>query len=288
MLLHAGVADRTMWTEHLQPLADAGFRAVALDLPGFGDAPVDPKEDAPWNDVLALMDDLEIDRAALVGNSFGGAVAQRVAVLAPERLAALVLVSSPASGIEPSPELQAIWDAEEAALEDGDIDAAVEAIVEGWTLPEAPQDLRDQVAVMQRRAFELGAHGAPEGPDPLEGDLDALSTVAVPTLVIVGERDKRDFHDAADALTRALPNASRTVLAGAGHLAPLEQPQEFRELLLVLHRLTRGSSMEIRCLRGPASSARPRGLGLDRTSAPAHRASSRRSPCRHRDLARAR
>lgn len=42
VLLHAGVADRRIWSEHLQPLAGAGFRALALDLPGFGDAPVDP------------------------------------------------------------------------------------------------------------------------------------------------------------------------------------------------------------------------------------------------------
>jgi pimeloyl-ACP methyl ester carboxylesterase len=36
VLLHAGVADRTMWSEHLEHLADAGYRAVAMDLPGFG------------------------------------------------------------------------------------------------------------------------------------------------------------------------------------------------------------------------------------------------------------
>lgn len=232
VLLHAGVADRTMWTEHLQPLADAGLRVVAVDLPGFGDAPVDETEDAPWKDVLATMDELEIEQAALVGNSFGGAVAQRVAVLAPERVTSLVLVSSPASGIDPSPELQAAWDAEEAALEDGDIDTAVEAVVEAWTLPGAPQDLRDRVAEMQRRAFELQAHGAPEGSDPLGDDLDALSAITAPALVVVGEHDKPDFHAAADALAQALPNARRADLPGAGHLAPLEQPQAFRELLL--------------------------------------------------------
>src|SRR6476661_5557638 len=119
VLLHAGVADRRMWTEHLQPLADAGFRAVALDLPGFGDAPLNPDEDAPWNDVLATMDALGVERATLVGNSFGGGVAQRVAVLAPERMISLALVSSTATGVEPSRTLKAAGDAEEAALEDG-------------------------------------------------------------------------------------------------------------------------------------------------------------------------
>src|SRR5450759_4950689 len=86
ILLHAGIADRTMWAEHLQPLASAGFRVLAADLPGFGDAPVAAQEDAPWNDVLATMDALGIERAVLVGNSLGGLVAQRVAVLAPGRV----------------------------------------------------------------------------------------------------------------------------------------------------------------------------------------------------------
>ncbi len=39
VLIHAGIADRTMWSDHLEPLAAAGYRAVAVDLPGFGKAP---------------------------------------------------------------------------------------------------------------------------------------------------------------------------------------------------------------------------------------------------------
>ena len=79
ILLHAGIADRTMWSEHLDALAGAGFRAVAPDLSGFGEAAVTVGEQAPWIDVLATMDALEIHDAILVGNSFGGAVALRAA-----------------------------------------------------------------------------------------------------------------------------------------------------------------------------------------------------------------
>src|SRR5438477_108368 len=116
VLLHAGIADRSMWAGHLEALAHAGYRAVALDLPGFGDAAVTPGEQAPWADVLTAMDELAIDRAALVGNSFGGAVALRVAAVAPERVGALMLVSAPAPWLVPSPELEAVWEAENEAL----------------------------------------------------------------------------------------------------------------------------------------------------------------------------
>src|SRR4051812_13236890 len=110
VLLHAGVADRTMWTEHLELLEAAGYRAVALELPGLGEAVLSPGEQAPWADALAAMDELSIERAALVGNSFGGAIALRVAVVAPDRVSPLVLISAPAPDVEPLPELRAAWE----------------------------------------------------------------------------------------------------------------------------------------------------------------------------------
>jgi pimeloyl-ACP methyl ester carboxylesterase len=90
VLLHAGIADRTMWREHLAPLADAGYRALALDMPGFGEAALANGPQAPWEDVTATLEQLGIDRAALAGNSFGGAVALRIALIAPELVSSLI------------------------------------------------------------------------------------------------------------------------------------------------------------------------------------------------------
>ena len=94
MLLHAGVADRRMWAELLPELAGAGYRAIAFDLPEFGEAELGP-ESVPYREVLASMDALGVDHAVLVGNSFGGGVALRVAAIAPERILGLVLISTP-------------------------------------------------------------------------------------------------------------------------------------------------------------------------------------------------
>jgi pimeloyl-ACP methyl ester carboxylesterase len=232
VLLHAGVADRTMWAEHLPPLADACYRAVAMDLPGFGQTP--PATDArPWFDLLETMDALDFDRAALVGNSYGGTVALNAAVVAPERATSLVLVSAPPPGLEPSSELEAAWEAEETALARGDTDAAVEAVVDAWTLPGAPQELRDRVAAMQRRAFELQAEAGEvtEVPEPAE-DADGLGRLDIPALVAAGEFDLPDFRLGAEALSQRLGNARATVISGAGHLAPLEEPEAFDRLLI--------------------------------------------------------
>lgn len=233
VLIHSGVTDRRMWGDHLEPLAAAGYRVVAIDLPGFGDAEETPGEQAPWRDVLGAMDDIGLERAALVGNSMGGAVALRVALVAPARVSALVLVSAPPPGLEPSAELKAVWQAEEDALERSDVDAAVAAVVDGWTLPDAPQGLRDQVATMQRRALELqvGVDVSP-APDPLEDGPARLAEIQVPTLVAVGARDISDFLDGAKAMAEQIPNAELGVIEQAGHLAPLETPERFREMLL--------------------------------------------------------
>lgn len=231
VLLHAGVADRSMWTELLPQLADAGYRAIAVDLPGFGEAELGQASD--YDAVLETMDALSVERAFLVGNSFGGAVALRVAALAPDRIAGLVLVSAPPLSLDPSAELQAAWDAEEDAVERGDADAAVAAVLEAWVLPDAPDELRQRVARMQRRAFELqlGAE-EPDDSDPLEEDASALRQVVAPVLVTAGERDMPDFLSALEPLAGLFPNAETLKIAGAGHLAPLEQPDAFCQLLL--------------------------------------------------------
>ncbi len=234
VLLHAGVADRRIWSEQLEPLAAAGYRVIAPDLPGFGEAPPASEADAPWSDVLETMDALGVDRAALVGNSFGGVVALRVAAVAPDRVTALVLISAPPPDLEePSPGLAAAWAAENSALERGDIEAAVQAVVDAWTLPDAVPELRERIADMQRRALiaQTNAPEAPEAPDPLEGQ-GGLTEIAVPALVAAGERDMPDFREGARTMADQLPLARHIEIPGAGHLAPLETPGAFRELLL--------------------------------------------------------
>jgi pimeloyl-ACP methyl ester carboxylesterase len=239
VLLHAGVADRRMWAEHLAPISDAGYRAVAVDLPGFGEAlPEEPV--APWEDVVATLDALSIDRAVLVGNSFGGAIALRAALATPERVTGLMLVSAPPPQLDPSSELRSAWEAEESALEAGDVDRAVLAVLDAWTLPDTPPPMRARIASMQRSAFELqaAAGSLTEAEDPLEADAQALAKIATPALVIAGELDFADFRSGAETLASELPHARHVVIQDAGHLAPLDQPERFRQLLFAfLHEI---------------------------------------------------
>jgi 3-oxoadipate enol-lactonase len=87
---------------------------------------------------------------------------------------------------------------------------------------------------MQRRALQLQAHAGEvaAAPDPVDEQPELLATLAIPALVTAGELDMVDFRDGAEALARTLPRARHETIAGAGHLAPLERPAEFRALLL--------------------------------------------------------
>jgi pimeloyl-ACP methyl ester carboxylesterase len=234
VMLHAGIADRRMWHEHLEPLAAAGRRAVALDLPGFGDTALVPGVQAPWLDVLETMDALAIDRAALVGCSFGGAVALVTAITAHERITALALASAPAPDMMPSSRLQAAWDAEETALTCNDVDGAVEAVLDAWLAPDAPAALRQCVGSMQRRAFERQADPPTmsDAVDPLEEDPGLLASLEIPALCLAGRDDMPDFVTSAQRLAEALPRGRYQQVDDARHLIPLEAPAAFRAALL--------------------------------------------------------
>ncbi|GAA2622554.1 alpha/beta hydrolase [Streptomyces axinellae] len=240
VLLHARPTDRTMWNAHLPLLADGGVRAIALDLPGHGDALVpEGREAAPWSDVLDTLDHLGADRFVLAGNSLGALVALQAAVTAPERVEGLVLVGYRPHDQPASPRLRAAWDAERAALAAGDLDAAVTAGVEAWTSPGATGEVRAHAARMLRRQLTGRlAHGEPpQAADPLGDGAAALRALRAPALVGVGEHDMPDFFEGGEGLARhlgagALGAGALTILPDAGHLAPLEQPAGFCALLL--------------------------------------------------------
>jgi pimeloyl-ACP methyl ester carboxylesterase len=235
LLLHAGIADRRMWGEHLEPLAAAGRRVVAVDLPGFGDAAAGPGPVAHWQDVVETMDGLGIERAAVVGSSFGGAVALRVAALHPDRVSSLLLFSAPAvPEPDPSPDLLGVWEAEEEALATGNFEVAVEAVVSAWVSATAPEEVRQRVAAMQRRNYERHAseQELEYAADPLEEDPALLSAIECPALLAAGEEDMVDFRNAVGELEATLLRARGSLIAGCGHLAPLEAPGEFRRLTL--------------------------------------------------------
>ena len=218
VLVHSALGDSRQWDRQIAALRD-DFDVVAPDLPGFGTEPM-PTE--PFSFVDAVMGLLP---ASLVGNSLGGGIALRAALLDPARVDRLVLVGSGLPDWEWSDEMRGYFAREEEAVARGDIEAAVEVNMAFWVAP----DHRDELRPMQRRALELQtAHDEPKVVWP---ELPPLETLSVPTLVIVGDRDKDDFQRIARRITDSVTGARLEVVAGAGHLVGVERPDELNRLL---------------------------------------------------------
>ncbi|MEU6004332.1 alpha/beta hydrolase [Streptomyces sp. NPDC047197] len=229
VLLHSGVCDRRMWDAQWPALIDAGYRLVRCDFRGFGGTPAPDRPHSDAEDVLALLNGLGIAQAALVGSSYGGQVALEIAARWPDRVNALALICSALPGHEPSDELNALGEREDALLEADDVAGATELMVETWLGPDADETVRDAVRQMQRRAFELQMAAAEEL-EPIEAAMD-LAAIQAPCLAVSGAHDLADFRQIAARLPDLLANADYVELPWAGHLPSLERPSAVTDLL---------------------------------------------------------
>jgi 3-oxoadipate enol-lactonase len=199
-----------------------------------------PQPCSHGRDLIALLQQLGIQQASLVGASLGGRVALEVAVAHPQVVSALVLADAALPGYAWSDEIRAFGAAEDAALERGDLDAAVEANLRMWVdgprRPPAAVDpeVREQVRQMQRRAFQLQLPVWEDADEDLlvSNFAERLHEVRASTLVVVGGEDASDFHHIAAQLARQIRGARHTVIPNAAHLPSLERPAAFNELVL--------------------------------------------------------
>ncbi|MGW4199480.1 alpha/beta fold hydrolase [Streptomyces sp. NPDC004726] len=233
VLLHSTVCDRRMWEPQWHALADAGHRVVRADFRAFGGTPPSnvPYRDA--DDVIALMDALGIERAALVGSSYGGRIALEIAARDPTRVSALALLCAGLPGQEESEEVAAFERREVELVEDGDVADAAAFSARTWLGPEADPATLAAVTRMQLEAYELQLSADYHGYEGT-GDFDptALRAVTAPALVVSGAHDMPDFRRSAARLADLLPTACHRELPWAGHLPSLERPDEITGLLL--------------------------------------------------------
>jgi 3-oxoadipate enol-lactonase len=239
VLIHAGVADRRMWESVWQALAGESD-VVRVDLRGFGDSvarPAGPVSHA--DDVLEALSEIGVGRCHLVGASLGAGVAVEAALTRPAGVASLLL-AAPAGSLltEMTPGLRAFIDEEGAALESGDLDAAVQANLSWWV--DGPHrnpdhvdpEVRGLVGRMQRRAFEVTSDWDDVEEMELETPaLDRLREISVPVLVLVGGLDLDTVHEAAERVVSGTAGARRVDWPHVGHLPSLERPADFLDLM---------------------------------------------------------
>jgi 3-oxoadipate enol-lactonase len=233
LMLHAGIADRRMWEPVAAELVAGGRRVIRYDLRGYGESSLPDRPFAHHDDTAAVLDTLRIERAVVVGCSFGGAVAIDTALTHPGRVGGLVLVGSAVSGHTWTPEFRATWASLIGEVDDDDLEASAAAEVRFWVVgPERTPDQVDPALLALAHEMDLIALAAETKLDHIEvRELDPpalgrLRDVPVPAWVFAGADDVADIRQLADRLAAEIPRARRLPdVPDAAHLVPLERPE---------------------------------------------------------------
>jgi pimeloyl-ACP methyl ester carboxylesterase len=243
LLLHGLGHSTHGWRKVIGPLAAAGYRVMAVDLPGFGysDKPGGYSVDAYVQFVSDWLDLHCIERAALVGNSMGGAITAAVAGMRPDRVAAAVLVDPGGFGKEVTWLLRLAglrllrWlprrvsrrevrrglrfvFANPRLIEDEDVDRIIELSKLEGALDSFLEIAHNAIGFRGVRAGqqlgEIAAH------------------ITAPALVIWGDRDRIIPPTHAELAHQAIPQAEVAIIENCGHVPQLEAPERFTELVL--------------------------------------------------------
>jgi pimeloyl-ACP methyl ester carboxylesterase len=234
------------WLEQLPVLA-ADHRVVALDLPGFGHSPMpaEPISISGYARMLDhLFDELQIDAAAVVGNSMGGFIGSELAIAFPQRVERLVLVSAAGLSTYDDPRVRRAMPT--LGLLEGALTAgAIRVAGRADTLALRPRlrqaAMRVVVAHPERLPATLVAEQMRGAGKPgfmaafasiLDYDVrERLPEIACPTLIVWGERDHLISVRDADVFAELIPNSRKVIFADTGHMSMLERPAAFNELL---------------------------------------------------------
>jgi len=227
LLLHEAVVDSRIWSRVLPALAER-FDVIAYDQRGYGRS---EGWDGPYSsvdDLVGVLDELGIARAAAVGASRGGRIAIDAALTQPERVTKLALLGAGVAGhpvqIEGTPEQEARWEEAEAA---GDVATLAEIDMEIW----APLGTDEELRTMFLENAEVS--NADDPAVPIEPPAATrLGELRIPTLVMTGDHDLPQINEVGDFLEREIPGAQRVVAAKADHMIPWRSPEQVSAALI--------------------------------------------------------
>ena len=237
LFVHGFPFRASMWEPQIPVALESGRRAVAPDLPGFGDSAVPAQRSAYSIDgyadvVAALVGHLGLGPVVLVGMSMGGYIALSVAERHAAVLAGLVLADTRADPDTPEGR-QARSDQQATVDAAGDVSPLVDGLL-GRVLAEGGRGRARAAArlePMMRATAPAAWVGALEAMKQRPDRTGVLSSISVPVLVVVGERDAIVPVDVAEGVAKAIPGARLEVVPDAGHVANLENPDVFNRAL---------------------------------------------------------
>jgi len=237
LFLHGIGGNRGNWVDQLAFFAAQGYRAAALDFRGYGasadyEGALDFRADF-CNDVLRTLDHLGVQQAHLVGLSMGGRVARWFYALHGARVASLTLANT-----------QPGFDSLGAQATEEFVGARLAPLMAGHELGDLAHDLARgligvsavagaydrlvaSMAALHRTSYMKTVRASVEQDRGFD-----LPVIRAPTLVIAGAEDKLYAPAVAQGMAEKIAGARFQVIAGAGHLSNLEQPERFNACVL--------------------------------------------------------
>lgn len=250
VLLHGGGPGATgmsNFSRNIEDFVQAGWRVVIPDLPGYGRSTKGVDGSDPFGDlalaVRGLLDALDLDRAHVVGNSYGGAAALRLALDRPDRVDRLVLMGPGGIGTtraKPTAGLKKLLDYYGG---DGPSLAKVDDFIRNYLVADGTRVPADLVELRYQASIDPEVVADP--PLRLPSGLGALKTLfrmdltrdkrlascAVPTLVLWGTADKVNRPSGGLRLASTMPHCDLYLASGVGHWLQYEDPALFARLV---------------------------------------------------------
>jgi 3-oxoadipate enol-lactonase/4-carboxymuconolactone decarboxylase len=218
-----------MWDRQL-PALSATWRVLRYELPGHGGAPAEPASsvDDLARRLLAVLDDEGVDTFGYAGCALGAAIGARLALLRPDRVAALALVSAAARFNTAD-----MWRKRGVVVRANGLGRTAEATPQRWfteaflaTQPAITDWAVRMVATTDQECYVAACEAV------AAFDIrDALGSISVPTLVVAGADDTETPPADARQLVAGIPDARLAVVPATGHLAPVEEPAAVGDLL---------------------------------------------------------
>jgi 3-oxoadipate enol-lactonase len=237
LLLHGLGADASSWTLQIPALTGAGFRPIAVDIPGFGQSPYDG---GGWSirrvaaSMAGLMEELQTGPAHVVGLSLGGVIAQQFALDMPHLTCKLVLVSTFAV-LRPDNLSGWYYFLQRFILVNTLGLPAQAKVVAQRVFPDPRHEQLRNILVETISRADPRAYRKAMVSLGLFTSLKRLGEIKAPTLVVTGEDDTTVNPARQRLLATGIPNAQQVIIPEAGHAAPVDQADRFnRELLLFL------------------------------------------------------
>lgn len=233
LFVHDYPLNRRMWQPQVQPLLNAGFRVLLVDLRGFGESDLDLNSEQVdiqtySSDIIGLLNYLGIGRAVVCGLSLGGYVLFDLMENYPQRIAGACLATS--RPVTDDIHERAKRNELLQALQEGRVDQVKEELLsmlfsgqEDSLQPELKEEVNGWVQNITSKTLDFALQAIGRRKDYTF----LLKKLKIPTLLVGADRDPITHHNHTDIMAEHLPNCYRAVKLSGGHLVNMEKADEF-------------------------------------------------------------